>query len=408
MGRKKKRIRPVIFCYYCDRLFENEGVLIQHQRAKHFKCPRCHKKVSTAHGMKVHVFQVHATAIESVPAAKEGRDSFDIAIIGMDGVPPDIIEKRRIKIYGQSAQKRQKLGQHMMPANINGIQIPGSRQIFNHYGQMISRQGVMPMGQVVGMPMYSGYPPPVLPQAIPLPLTAAVPTPYAPLQGGRPPRIISGGRQTLVKQELSLQKTSQQITTPPRKLVPQTSPTLNHSSTAPKTLPPSITPQVRVKKEEVKNNAITLDGTPQPQINSPSAPKIPPVRPGSSPSVPIPISRQGKSPIIPFVEDTEPIVSYPPPPLMPTITPQGPPPMRPPPKLSSLPTLPLRLSPPPTPTRTEPLGSPKRKKNTIRIYCDESMSQEEKRAMHPKYNAHLNKRITFLSQSIEERLKSLQ
>lgn len=39
MGRKKRgTIKKVVFCYYCDREFDDEKVLIQHQKAKHFKC----------------------------------------------------------------------------------------------------------------------------------------------------------------------------------------------------------------------------------------------------------------------------------------------------------------------------------------------------------------------------------
>ena len=39
MGRKKRRAgdNAGMFCYYCDRNFENEEVLVNHQRAKHFK-----------------------------------------------------------------------------------------------------------------------------------------------------------------------------------------------------------------------------------------------------------------------------------------------------------------------------------------------------------------------------------
>merc|ERR1719474_1861084 len=124
------------------------------------------------------------------------------------------------------------------------------------------------MGQVVGMPMYSGFPPQVIPQPIPLPLAAAVPTPYGPLQGGQPPRIISGGQQTLVKQKLSPPKTSPQINAPPPKVVPQTTPTLNHSSKVLRTKSRIRTPQVKVKKEEVKNNTIAFNGKPRPQINN--------------------------------------------------------------------------------------------------------------------------------------------
>ena len=39
-------------------------MLIQHQRAKHFKCVVCHKRLGSAHGMMVHVFQVHKQQID--------------------------------------------------------------------------------------------------------------------------------------------------------------------------------------------------------------------------------------------------------------------------------------------------------------------------------------------------------
>lgn len=147
MGRKKKKFKPVIFCYYCDRAFENEKVLIQHQRAKHFKCKFCHKRLGSAHGMMVHVFQVHKEQINKyvilylchlnnqiteisslqskkhtmyvnitilynhkkknqsylsnyfanisrVPHAKEGRDSFNVDIFGMSGVPAGLINQK--------------------------------------------------------------------------------------------------------------------------------------------------------------------------------------------------------------------------------------------------------------------------------------------------------------------------
>ena len=58
MGKKKrKEAKP--WCYYCDREFDDEKILIQHQKAKHLKCHVCHKKLSTAGGMVVHVLQVH-------------------------------------------------------------------------------------------------------------------------------------------------------------------------------------------------------------------------------------------------------------------------------------------------------------------------------------------------------------
>lgn len=60
MGKKKKRgAVDKVWCYYCDREFEDEKILVQHQKARHFKCHVCHKKLSTAGGMAIHVLQVH-------------------------------------------------------------------------------------------------------------------------------------------------------------------------------------------------------------------------------------------------------------------------------------------------------------------------------------------------------------
>ncbi|CAB5390620.1 hypothetical protein RhiirA5_353506 [Rhizophagus irregularis] len=87
MGKKKNKkvVRP--WCWYCERDFEDEKVLIQHQKAKHFKCPHCNKKLNTAGGMVVHVAQVHKETIDTVPNALKGRESTDVEIFGMEGIP---------------------------------------------------------------------------------------------------------------------------------------------------------------------------------------------------------------------------------------------------------------------------------------------------------------------------------
>lgn len=54
MGRKErakresKSIKP--WCYYCEREFDDEKTLVGHQRAKHFKCHICHKRLNTIGG----------------------------------------------------------------------------------------------------------------------------------------------------------------------------------------------------------------------------------------------------------------------------------------------------------------------------------------------------------------------
>jgi hypothetical protein len=52
-----------VFCRYCDRDFEDDKVLLQHQKQKHFKCTHCPKKLNTAGGMVIHVMQVHKESI---------------------------------------------------------------------------------------------------------------------------------------------------------------------------------------------------------------------------------------------------------------------------------------------------------------------------------------------------------
>jgi hypothetical protein len=70
-----KVLRP--WCWYCEREFEDEkgpfdplslacmltskpcSVLMQHQKAKHFKCGLCPRRLNTAGGLAVHIQQVH-------------------------------------------------------------------------------------------------------------------------------------------------------------------------------------------------------------------------------------------------------------------------------------------------------------------------------------------------------------
>lgn len=68
MGRKKKKSKQKIWCFYCDREFADEKVLTDHQKARHFKCPECYKRVMTMGGLTVHMTQVHKMAIEKCVA----------------------------------------------------------------------------------------------------------------------------------------------------------------------------------------------------------------------------------------------------------------------------------------------------------------------------------------------------
>ena len=98
MGRKKREKEVLLkpFCFYCDKEFEDATILHDHQKRRHFACLEgsCNKKFSTASSMSTHMLQVHRRAITKVPNAKAGRDSLEINIYGMEGVPAGTIEER--------------------------------------------------------------------------------------------------------------------------------------------------------------------------------------------------------------------------------------------------------------------------------------------------------------------------
>lgn len=152
MGKKKKKSDDLPFCWYCTRTFEDEKVLIQHQKAKHFKCHICHKKLTTAGGMAIHVYQVHKENITKVPNAKPGRDSIKFEIFGMEGIPDNIDEEqpyeaKRLKTDTTPASPPP-LITPVIPPNLPGI-APSS----------IPTQAVPPPLP----PAYQGYPMPMPP-----------------------------------------------------------------------------------------------------------------------------------------------------------------------------------------------------------------------------------------------------
>ncbi|KAI0473996.1 hypothetical protein GGR56DRAFT_649924 [Xylariaceae sp. FL0804] len=104
MGKKKRRhpdveellSRP--WCYYCERDFEDLKLLISHQKAKHFKCDRCGRRLNTAGGLSVHMNQVHKESLSSVENALPNRQGLEVEIFGMEGMPEDIIQQHNQRI----------------------------------------------------------------------------------------------------------------------------------------------------------------------------------------------------------------------------------------------------------------------------------------------------------------------
>lgn len=103
MGRKKKKIvKP--WCWYCGRDFDDDKILIQHQKAKHFKCHMCGKKLFTGPGLAVHCMQVHKETIDRIPNALSHRSSTEIEIYGMEGIPESDLKAHEAEKLGKSGK----------------------------------------------------------------------------------------------------------------------------------------------------------------------------------------------------------------------------------------------------------------------------------------------------------------
>ena len=138
MGKKRTaRVieeKPEIICFYCERAFDDEKVLILHQKAKHFKCDFCQKKLSTAGGLVVHIVQVHKETIKEIPNAKPGRESTEWEIYGMTGIPDEFLSEnqkaKKALLAGAEIQSQQQYQQQI------DLQYPQ----YNEYGQIIFPQ----------------------------------------------------------------------------------------------------------------------------------------------------------------------------------------------------------------------------------------------------------------------------
>ena len=207
MGKKRSarqvEEKPEIICFYCERVFDDEKVLILHQKAKHFKCDFCQKKLSTAGGLVVHIVQVHKETIKEIPNAKPGRESTEHEIYGMSGIPDEFLS--------ESARAKKA----MLAAEVPQMQYQqiDQYQQYNKFGQMNYQQQMqfmpqhmqqMPPQMMMGMPPqyppqqplslphqpppHMGYGAPVPPPIPVLPPHLQQPPQFQPPPGFLPPR----------------------------------------------------------------------------------------------------------------------------------------------------------------------------------------------------------------------------
>ncbi|KFO25041.1 BUB3-interacting and GLEBS motif-containing protein ZNF207 [Fukomys damarensis] len=176
MGRKKKKqLKP--WCWYCNRDFDDEKILIQHQKAKHFKCHICHKKLYTGPGLAIHCMQVHKETIDAVPNAIPGRTDIELEIYGMEGIPEKDMDERR-RLLEQKTQESQKKKQQDDSDEYDDDESAASTSFQPQPVQ--PQQGYIPPIAQPGLPPVPGAP--GMPPGIP-PLMPGVP----PLMPGMPP-----------------------------------------------------------------------------------------------------------------------------------------------------------------------------------------------------------------------------
>ncbi|KAK8395158.1 hypothetical protein O3P69_006123 [Scylla paramamosain] len=168
MGRKKKKqTKP--WCWYCNREFDDEKILIQHQKAKHFKCHICHKKLYTGPGLSIHCMQVHKETIDKVPNALPNRNNIEIEIYGMEGIPEEDLkehERQRAGRMGNSSRRQEEEDDEDSQSSLPGQSNPPPPAVPSQgppgpMGPMMGPNGPMmpmmgPMGPMGHMPPYMG------------------------------------------------------------------------------------------------------------------------------------------------------------------------------------------------------------------------------------------------------------
>ncbi|XP_029179856.1 BUB3-interacting and GLEBS motif-containing protein ZNF207-like [Acropora millepora] len=150
MGRKKKKATKP-WCWYCNRDFDEEKILIQHQKAKHFKCPICHKKLYTGPGLAIHCMQVHKETISTIPNSIPNRGDPEVEIYGMEGIPEKDMKERQQKggsVGDDNEPEKKKVKTDEQPQPATAVMMPG----------LPGAVPVMPVMPLPGMPLPPGFP----------------------------------------------------------------------------------------------------------------------------------------------------------------------------------------------------------------------------------------------------------
>jgi len=201
MGRKKKKpVKP--WCWYCNREFDDDKILVQHQRAKHFKCPFCHKKLYSGPGLTVHCIQVHKETLDKIPEALPNKNSVDIDIYGMQGIPEeDIREHERLKrgdsgnVKAQESGQPQQQNKNQSQDTVHQSSMTAMQAAMFHHAMGLGSMPAnfqMPPGMSPGLPV--SFPPPGFPT---MSMHPGMPPPL-----GYPPGMLQAGLPNALAQHM--------------------------------------------------------------------------------------------------------------------------------------------------------------------------------------------------------------
>ena len=156
--------------------FGDDKVLLLHQKAKHFKCHACPRRLNTAGGLAVHLDQVHKLPAERITNAMPGRDTFDVEIYGMEGIPRDDLmdwKKRKAAELGEDSLEAAALKLNKRRVYLGPIAADELRRMLDtHRGLMSGAPSAS--AQAGSMAVQSG-----LPQIMAAPHLAALQAPPA-------------------------------------------------------------------------------------------------------------------------------------------------------------------------------------------------------------------------------------
>ena len=302
MGRKKKRSQQQdIWCFFCDKTFKDEALLLAHQMKQHFKCTLCNKKASNVGGLSNHMMQVHKSVLGKVPNSIAGRDNpkTGSAVNGMSYIPQEALRERAIKLGKDTANqinvKRPKYDPQHLQQHIPGghmqhnMMMSGMQPQYHQQSYGFSQQ--QPYQNVYGGSFYA--------QQQPAQSYYGMPRPYPPL-GAPPPGLPPNYMPSIPAQGSSMQSFQRPPPQPPSGMPP---PIMNANFAQP---PASV--------GSIQHVATTQAFTNNTNTSNAGAPSLPPPPLGATNMPPL-STPQTITPAIPQNAVPPPNTNFAPPPL---------------------------------------------------------------------------------------------